>query len=283
MKVAVLGTGIMGAGMAGSLAREGHEVTVWNRTRSRAEALAGDGVTVADDPQQAVAGAEAVVTMLWDTDAVHEVVSGLELPDGCVWVQSSTVGLEGTRRLAELADERGLTMLDAPVLGTKQPAADGALVVLVSGTDAAISRVQPVFDAIGRLTITAGEAPGAATALKLVANAWIGTVTAALGQSVALAEGLGLDPQSFLAAIEGGPVDMPYAHAKGASMIAGDYPTAFTVEGAAKDLALIRDAATEAGVSPSLATAVLGLYEETAAAGRAGQDLAAVREAFRQA
>ncbi len=281
MQVAVLGTGIMGTGMVGSLAREGHDVAVWNRTRARAEELAGDRVTVADDPQQAVSGAEVVVTMLFDAGAVHDVVRDLELPEGCVWVQSSTVGLEGTRQLADLAAERGLVLLDAPVLGTRQPAVDGTLVVLVSGEESAVSRAQPVFDAIGRLTITAGTAPGAATALKLVANAWIATVTAALGQSVALAEGLDVDPRLFLAAIEGGPVDMPYAHAKGETMMAGDYPTAFAVDGAIKDLGLIRAAADEAGVSSSLASAVLALYEATAASGRSGEDLAAVREAFR--
>lgn len=281
MEVAVLGTGLMGTGMARSLLRAGHDVRVWNRTPDRAEPLRRDGATVARDPQDAVRDAHAVITMLFDADAVLDVVTGIDLPDGCVWVQSSTIGIDGTRRVVELAQDRGLTVLDAPVLGTRGPAAEGALVVLVSGDERAAAAVRPVLDAVGRATVDAGPEVGAATALKLVCNAWVGTVTAALGQSMALADGLGLDPRLFLGAIAGGPVDMPYAHVKGAAMLAGEYPAAFTVDGVVKDLDLIRDAAARAGVPDTVLAATRDLFARTSADGRGHDDMAAVRTAFR--
>jgi 3-hydroxyisobutyrate dehydrogenase len=115
--VALLGTGTMGAGMARTIAAAGHDLRVWNRSPERARALA-DVATVADDPAEAVRGAEVVVTMLWDADSVESVVreAGAGLAPGTVWLQTSTVGVDGTRRLAALAQEHGLVLVDAPVL-----------------------------------------------------------------------------------------------------------------------------------------------------------------------
>jgi 3-hydroxyisobutyrate dehydrogenase len=281
MQIAVLGTGIMGTGMTRSLLRAGHDVRVWNRTRDKAEPLEQHGAVVADTAQEAVRDAEAAVTMLFDADSVLEVMADVELPAGCVWLQSSTVGVEGTQRVARLAHDRGVAVVDAPVLGTKGPAFEGKLVVLVSGDRHAAERMKPVFDAIGGKTVQAGGDVGAATALKLVCNAWIGTLTAALGQSVALAEGLGLDPRLFLEAIEGGPVDMPYVHVKGPSMLEGDYPTSFAVDGVVKDLDLIKEAAARGEVSDGLLNAARELFARTSEKGRGEHDMAAVRTAFR--
>ena len=121
MQVAVLGTGAMGAGMTRSLLRAGHTVRVWNRTAARAEPLAADGATVAASPAEAVRGAEVVLVVLFDTAAVLEVLAaaaGVAEPDA-VWLQASTIGPDGTERVAALAAERGLRLVDAPVLGTK--------------------------------------------------------------------------------------------------------------------------------------------------------------------
>src|SRR5438552_8637282 len=137
MNIALLGTGIMGAPMARNLAQAGHDVAAWNRTREKAEGI--EGVKVADSPQEAVRGAEVVVTMLADTAAVAEVIGqAIEaVDDSAIWWQCSTVGIEGTERLRAIADEHGLAYVDAPVLGTKQPAQDGQLTVLASGPSAA--------------------------------------------------------------------------------------------------------------------------------------------------
>ncbi|MGH3598957.1 MAG: NAD(P)-dependent oxidoreductase, partial [Pseudonocardiaceae bacterium] len=133
--VAVLGTGIMGAGMARSLVKAGLDVTVWNRSADKARPLADDGAKVVADPTEAVSGADVVVTMLFDVDAVAEVMQRAlaGTPEHAVWAQTSTVGLAGTQRLAELAGRYGRGYIDAPVLGTKQPAELGTLIVLASG------------------------------------------------------------------------------------------------------------------------------------------------------
>ncbi len=280
MRVTVLGTGIMGTGMARSLLREGHDVTVWNRSPDRARALADDGARVAGDTPEAVADAEAVVTVLHDADSVLDVMTAVDLPAGCVWLQASTIGVEGTARAVELARDRGTLFLDAPVLGTKGPAEQGALVVLVAGEDAVVAAAAPVTDAIGSRVVRAGREPGDASRLKLVCNAWVGSITAALGQSVALAEALGLDPRLFLDALDGGPVDAPYVHLKGAAMVDGAYSTSFAVDGVVKDVGLIRAAAVEAGIDPRLLDAVLELFERASADGHGADDMAAVRTAF---
>lgn len=121
--VAVLGTGIMGSGMARSLLRAELPVRAWNRTRSKAAPLATDGATVADTPEEAVRGADIVLTTLNDGPAVAETLTAATpgLRPGQVWLQSSTVGLDATTGLAHRAADLGLVYLDAPVSGTRQP------------------------------------------------------------------------------------------------------------------------------------------------------------------
>ncbi len=269
----------MGAGMAGSLAREGHEVVVWNRTADKAQALAGDGITAAASVAEAVSGCDAVVTVLFDTDAVlavtEEIVGGIG-PDA-VWIQSSTVGVDGARRIAEAA---GGQIVDAPVLGTRKPAQDGALVVLASGPAALLEKAQPVFDAIGSRTVVAGDVVGQGSALKLVVNAWIGLLTAGTAQSLAFAQSLGLDPALFLEAITGAPVDSAYAQLKGAAMIKGDWTTSFAVDGVRKDVGLMIDAAGDADFPTGILDAVLATFDSASGLGHGADDMAAVRTAF---
>ncbi len=245
--VALLGTGTMGAGMARNLAGAGMPLRVWNRTLQRAEPLA-DVATVAATVEEAVTGADVVVTMLYDVDSVLETMEQARghLGPGAVWLQQSTVGVDGSDRIVALADDLGVTLVDAPVLGTKKPAEDGALVVLASGPDRARPLVDPVFDAIGSRTLWAGEA-GAGSRLKLAANAWVATVLEGIADSLAFTRDLGLDPALFLEAIAGGAMDAPYVQLKGKAMLAGSYDPAFRLAGALKDVDLILAAAAGAG------------------------------------
>lgn len=280
MKVAVIGTGTMGAGMARSLQREGHEVRAWNRTRSKAEPLADDGITVADSIAEAVQGADAALTMLFDVESV--LANGDELTgalgDG-VWLQTATVGPDGMGRIAAAYPDANL--LDCPVLGTKQPAEQGKLVPLVSGDPALVERVQPVLDAIASKTVVAGTELGQGSRLKLACNAWLFSLTAAAAQSIALAEALGLDGSLFLQTIEGGPVDSPYAQLKGGMMLKGDWTPSFEIDGGRKDLGLIADAIRGNGVDPRLIEQVKALFDAASTEqGHGGDDLAAVRTAF---
>lgn len=275
MAVALFGTGIMGSGMARSMRRAGIDVRAWNRTREHAEPLAADGVTIAESPADAMAGADTLVTMLYDADAVAGVVERLDGPAGALWLQTSTVGIDGAERLAGLAAERGWSYVDAPVLGTKAPAEQGTLVVLASGPDEARARAAPVFDAIGSRTLWVGPA-GTGSRLKLVVNAWVQAITVATAQSVTMARGLGVDPALFLRSVEGTPTDSPYAHVKGAAVIDGEYPASFSVTGAAKDAGLIAAAARAAGIDPTLADAVAALFGRAEDAGHGAEDMAAV-------
>ena len=270
--VAVLGAGTMGAGMVRSLRRAGLPVRVWNRDGAKARALTGVGAQACDSPAAAADGADVVITMLHDADAVTEAIRRASPGPATVWLQTSTVGLDGAERTIAVARELGLELLDCPVLGTRKPAEEGALVLLASGSETARVRLDPVFEALGRRTLWLGEA-GAGSRLKLVCNAWVFALTAGVAQSVALARGLGVDPQDFFRAIDGGPLDVPYAHVKGAAMLAGDYPVSFALSGAMKDNHLIRAALRSADLSDRLTTAVL---ETMAAAAERLPDPAAV-------
>lgn len=280
MRVALLGTGTMGTGIARSMRRAGLDVTAWNRTRAKAEPLAEDGITVADSVGEAVRDADAVLTILFDADAVLSVtdeVSQALAPDA-VWLQSATVGIEGIRRIAERAGD--VALLDAPVLGTKQPAAEGKLVPLVSGDQARIDQVRPVLDAIGTKTVIAGSRIGDATALKLAANAWVLSITAAAAQSLALADRLGIKPGLFLEAIDGGPSNTPYAQLKGTAMLERDFAPAFGLDGGRKDLQLIADAAGQVSVPTALVDGVRALFDAAAEDGHGQDDIAAVYTAL---
>jgi 3-hydroxyisobutyrate dehydrogenase len=274
--VALLGTGTMGAGMARNIAAAGLPLRVWNRTAEKARALADVGATVADTATDAVRGADVVLTMLFDADSVEATVTEARdgLSEGTVWLQQSTVGVEGTERLAKLADELGLVYVDAPVLGTKKPAEDGALVVLASGPDSARETVQPILDAIGSTTTWLGEA-GQGTRLKLVANSWVLTVIEGIAEALTLATALGVEPQRFLDVVKGGAMDAPYVQLKGRAMLDGEFAPSFGLDGAAKDAGLIVDAARAAGADVAVIEAVQQHFARALAAGHGDKDLSA--------
>ena len=283
MRIAVLGTGIMGAPMARNVRAAGHEVSAWNRSREKAEPLAPDGVTVAASVAEAVAGADVVVTMLADAQAVEAVAEeALGAMDGAVLAQMSTIGLDATDRLAQRAKAAGVAFVDAPVSGTKQPAEQGKLLVLASGPEAVRERVDPVFDAVAAKTVWLGEA-GAGQRLKLVLNTWLLGMTEALAEAIALAEGLGVDPRTFLETIDGAPVGAPYAQLKGPMMIDGEFPPAFPLELAAKDAALALEAAEAAGLRLGALAAVREQMRRACEDGHGGSDMAATIHASRPA
>ncbi len=263
MRLAVLGTGIMGGPMARNLAAAGHEVTVWNRTRAKAEGL---GATVAATPGEAVAGAEAMVTMLTDGPAVEATVPELD-PD-TLWVQMSTVGADDTARFAA----RHPRFVDAPVLGSKPQAEAGELLVLGAGRE----RPDELFDAVASRVLWLADEPGAGTGLKLVVNLWMMNLVENLAETFALAEAVGVDPALFLDAIQGRPMDSPYAHMKPEKILSGDFSPAFKLTHATKDVRLALDAARSAGVELAFGKAALERYERAIELGHGDDDACAV-------
>jgi 3-hydroxyisobutyrate dehydrogenase len=248
--VAVLGAGsTMGLGMSRNIRKAGLQVRAWNRSREKAEPLADDGITVVNSATEAVEGADVLLTMLSDGDAVLDVANQV-LPvagDGALWLQMSTIGHAATDRCIAVAKNAGVTFVDAPVLGTKKPAEEGKLVVLASGPDEAREHLAPIFDAIGQKTLWVGEA-GMSSRLKVAINVWIVAVVEGAAEALALAEGMGLDPKLVLEAVSGGPLDLPYLQMKGDMMIERRFDPSFRLALAAKDARLAVEAAKDAGL-----------------------------------
>ncbi len=264
--IAVLGAGgTMGRPIARNLARAGFAVRAWNRTREKAEPLARDGAEICDSPAEAAADADVIVTMLADADAVLDTISealtSQPAPDA-VWLQLSTIGERGTERCMAFAQERELSFIDSPVLGTRQPAEEGKLVVMASGDEQLLDRAQPIFDAIGHRTMRVGEA-GAGSRLKLATNSWILAVVEGAAETMAFAEGLGLDPQLVLDAVAGGPLDLPYLQMKGAAIIERDFEPSFKLKLATKDGTLVREAARSRGLELPLVDTVCDRFAQS--------------------
>ena len=270
-RVALLGTGIMGRGMALNIVKAGLPLAVWNRTREKAEGL---GAEVAATPGEAVAGAAVLVTILADARTTEESVREAAPAPGTVWLQQATVGIEGCDRLAKLAEELGLVYVDAPVLGTKGPAEAGQLTILASGPEDARAAVAPVLEAIGAKTLWLGAA-GQGSRLKLVANSWVLTIVEGVAESLALTRELGLDPRLFLEAVKGGALDAPYVQLKGGAMLDGSFDPQFPLWGAAKDARLIQEAGRDAGVDLAVIEAARRHFERALADGHGDLDMAA--------
>ena len=267
MVVTVLGTGTMGAPMVRNLVEAGFDVRAWNRTPEKARDL---GAEAFEDAAAAVDGADVVITMLADGDAVGSALDATgPLPDGAVWAQMSTVGVRAATALADRAG--GAAYVDAPVIGTKQPAEQGELVVLAAGPDDALERLEPVFDAVGKQTVRLGDAP-AANRMKVVVNTWLTGLVETLAETVALAEAIGVDPKAFIDVIEGGPLFAPYVKLKGTAMAENDFDPSFALELALKDVRLSLDASD---LELPLVQAVADQFARGVEAGHGDEDMSA--------
>jgi len=248
--VAVLGIGTMGHGMAASALRAQIPTTVWNRNQEAARDLADLGAEVAHTAADAARTAAIVVTMVTDADAVISIARDegvlTALAPGAILVQMSTIGVAGIERVAAMvaAERPDVTLLDAPVSGSKDPAERGQLTIFASGPDEVRPRVTPLFDALGQRTIWAGNA-GTGTRLKLVANTWLAFAAEAVAASVALAHGLGLETDKVVTALEGNPLVSPWQEAKLHRIAKGDFSAQFALSLALKDVRLAQDAADD--------------------------------------
>jgi 3-hydroxyisobutyrate dehydrogenase len=224
--------------------------------------------------------------MLADWDAVESAMTG---PDGAlngmsenaIWVQMSTIGVAATERAAELAEETGVTLVDAPVSGTKEPAEKGELIVIVAGPERALDTCEPVFAAIGQKTVRVGAEPGRASAFKLVLNTWLIGLVQSLAETIALARALGFEPELFLETISGGALDSQYAQLKGKAMAQEEFPASFPLRLARKDAGLVVQEAERRELDLPAIRAALRQLERASELGLGDQDLAAVYEAAR--
>jgi 3-hydroxyisobutyrate dehydrogenase len=279
-RVAVLGLGTMGAGMARSLLRAGLPVDVWNRTPERAAALAEAGAVAHTDPASAVAHAGVVITMLSDAAAVRSVAldAGMlaAMAPGAVWAQMGTIGVAATDELAGLVARQrpDVLFVDAPVSGTRGPAESGELLILASGPEAAKPLLEPAFGAIGQATRWLGEA-GAGSRLKLVMNTWLMFLIEGAAEVMALADTVGVDRSEVLNLLGTGRMAVPVAAGKARKMDSGDDSPDFALEWAVKDMGLALDAAP--GRSLDVLAALRDRWQRLVDRGLGGLDTSAAR------
>jgi len=283
--VAVLGIGAMGHGMAASALRAGIPTIVWDRRMEAAGDLADRGAEVAETAADAARRAAVVVTMVTDADAVMSVArdQGMlaALAPGAIWAQMSTIGVAGTGRVVAMAgtERPDVTLVDAPVSGSKDPAERGQLTIFASGPGDARQRVAPLFDALGQHTIWVGEA-GAGTRLKLVNNTWLAFATEAVAASVALARQLGLDTATVADALAGSPLVSAWQEAKLQRIAGGEFSAQFALSLAVKDVHLALEAA---GADRFAVLACLAdEWQQAVNQGLGDQDLTVVTRALEQ-
>ena len=283
--VAFLGIGTMGHGMAASALRAGIPTIVWNRSQGAAGDLADLGAEVAETPADASRQAAIVVTMVTDADIVCSIAreQGMlaALAPGAIWVQMSTIGVAGIDRVKALVDaERpDVTLIDAPVSGSKDPAEEGQLTIFGSGPDEARLRLDPLFDALGRRTIWVGPV-GAGSRLKLAANVWLALAAEAVNTSVAIARRLGLETETIVDALGGNPLVSPWQAAKLQRIAQDDFSAQFALFLALKDVHLAIEAADD-GRFVALAC-LADEWQKVVDQGLGAQDVTVVTRALEQ-
>ena len=282
---AFLGVGAMGHGMATSALRAGIPTIVWNREPRATRDLAELGADVAETAADAARRAEIVVTMVTDADAVISIArdQGMlaALAPGTIWVQMSTIGVEGIERVATIVDaERpDVILLDAPVSGSKVPAEQGQLTIFASGPEGVRSRVDPLFEALGQRTIWVG-AVGAGSRLKLVNNTWLAFTSEAVASSIALARRLGLGTETVVGALDGSTLVSPWQVANLQRIAKDDYSTQFGLSLALKDVHLALQAADD-GRFAALAS-LADEWQKAVDDGLGDQDLTVMTRALEQ-
>jgi 3-hydroxyisobutyrate dehydrogenase len=284
--VGFLGIGTMGHAMATNAIRAGIPTIVWNREPGATRDLADLGAEVADTPADAARRAAIVVTMVTDAEVVLSIASDqgmlAALPSGAIWVQMSTIGVAGIEQVAALAgaERPDVVLIDAPVSGSKGPAESGQLTIFASGPETASSRLDPLFDALGQRTVWVGRV-GTGSRLKLVANAWLALAAEAVNTPMALARQLGLETETVVSALSGGPLVSPWQAAKLQRIAQGDFSAQFALSLALKDVRLALEAASD-GRFRAL-SCLADEWQEVVDLGLGDRDLTVVTKALMEA
>ncbi len=279
MKIGFLGMGKMGTPMARRLLAAGHQVTVWNRSRARAEALEAEGAQIAATPAEAALGSDALLTMLFD-DAAHEDVffgaGGLleALAPGTLHISLSTISVGLSERLTAEHARRGQWFVAAPVFGRPNVAEEGRLWIVVAGAEEAVARARPLLEALSRGISVIGREPHQAHALKLGGNFLISAMIHSLSEAFVYAEAQGIEPAIFLETVNSALFQSPFYAAYGKVMLHPPEQPGATIELGAKDLSLLREAAGNRGTRLSLADNLAEIFAQARHTGLGGEDWA---------
>ncbi len=284
-RVAIIGIGAMGHGMAVSALRSGLPTIIWNRTSEVMRDLVELGAEAVETPAEAARRATVVVTMVTDTEAVLSIARDhgmlAALAPGAIWVQMSTIGTAGIDTVAAMVNEErpDIVLLDAPVSGSKDPAEQGMLTIFASGPTEARPRVTPLFEALGQRTVWVGPV-GTGSRLKLVNNTWLAFTAEAVSASMAVAHQMGLATDTVVSALHGGPIVAPWQDAKLERIANGDFSAQFALSLALKDVRLALEAA--AGARLGTLECLAKEWGEAVDAGLGGQDVTIVMRALEQ-
>jgi len=286
MKTAFIGLGIMGSRMAMNICCRENDLTVYNRTKSKADPLLSQGAAWGDSPAAAVADADLVFTMLSTPAVVRKVALEQEdaflpvMKEGALWLDCSTVNPSFSRQMAQEARQRGIRFADAPVAGTKGPAEHGELTFLVGAEEQELQSVRPFFDAMGNKTLYLGDT-GMGTSMKMVVNLLLGQAMLAFAEASQLGEQLGISSEFLLQILPKLPVTAPFLEAKSKKLKQNDTEAEFPLEWMQKDLHLVSEAAYEAGLSLPAASLADALYARAKQEGRGREDFSAIYNWYR--
>jgi 3-hydroxyisobutyrate dehydrogenase len=270
-RIGFIGLGIMGRGMAANLLKAGFSVRVWNRTASRIDALVAAGAEAGASPADVAANSDIIITCVSDTPDVEAVVLGDDgvihgVKEGALLVDCSTISPKVTQEIAALLAEKGVHMLDAPISGGSEGAANGTLSIMVGGDAAQFARAMPAFEAMGK-TITHVGGTGAGQTVKLVNQVLVVVNCLAMSEALMLAQAGGVDLQKTFDAISKGAAGSWMFTNRAPQIIARDWRPGFTVDLQQKDLRLVLDAADELGVPIPGTSLVFNFYRTLEARG----------------
>jgi 3-hydroxyisobutyrate dehydrogenase len=277
----------MGTRMAANLRRAGYELTVWNRTREKADGWGREhGATVADDPAAVAAASDVVITMVVDGPQVQSVLLGKRgaaegAGEGLLCVDMSTIGPLAAQRIGGALRERGVRFLDAPVTGSSPKAEDGTLTIMVGGEQSDFARARPLFDAMGELIVHAGSL-GHGQTLKVINNAVAAVNTAAVGEALLAARRAGVDLDALVQVMHAGSGGSAMLDLKAAPMREHDYTTLFKLEHMLKDVRLCLEEAQAVGARMEFAELIAEILREADERGFGEQDFAALIEVLEQ-
>lgn len=285
-RVAFLGLGLMGGGMARRLLTGGFPLTVYNRTTAKTAEFSAAGARVGATPREAVANADVIISMLADDPASRGLWLGENgalagAAPGTILIECSTVSVGWIRELAQAALARRCELLDAPVTGSKPQAAAGELTFLVGGAAATLDKARPVLAAMSRAVVPLGPL-GSGAMLKLVNNFLCGVQAASLAEALAVIERAGLDRAQALEVLTTGAPGSPLLKTFSKRMTVPDYTPNFILRLMAKDLAYAQKEAAQQAVDLKTAAAALAVFQSAIAAGHGEKDVSAVAEAFRK-
>lgn len=280
MRIGFIGLGTMGAAVAATLLRAGHQLTVWNRSSGKAAALAAQGATIAARPADALAG-DLLLSMLGTEQAIAKVgLDGALLEHaaaGLVHVNLATVSTDFARRMAATHAARGVGYVAAPVFGRSEMAAAGKLVVVAAGPAPAVDTARPVLDAIGQRLVVVGDVPEKANLFKIAGNFMLASVIESLGEALALVRKGGIEPDLFYKVMTGGLFAAPVYQGYGALIVAEKFePAGFSLRLGLKDVSLALASGAELTVPLPLASLLRDQFLEAMAHGLAEKDWVAL-------